>query len=85
MEKRYDFSFMREYAQIYNVTDEELSKIFYCGTSKVKYVLDGEILLKESLVEDICIDFKCKNYEEFKKQIEDKIASSQVKKMSLKL
>lgn len=81
-EKRYDFSFMKEYQKLYEVSDLELAHIFKCGTKKVQDVLSGKIKIKESILEDILYDIGFSSYEAYKENIEKKITR---KKEVLKL
>ena len=76
-EKRYSFSFMKEYQELYEITEIDLANIFHCGTKKVQKVLDGEILLKESLVEEILYEQGYNSYEKYKENIENKIKRKQ--------
>ena len=81
-EKRYDLSFMKEYQELYEISDLELARIFKCGTKKVPDVLSGKILIKESLMEEILYELSFSSYEKFKENIQNKINR---KKQVLKL
>lgn len=72
-EKRYDFSFMKEYQELYEVSDLELASIFKCGTKKVQDVISGKIKIKESVVEEILYDIGFSSYEKYKENIQNKI------------
>ena len=72
-EKRYDFSFMKEYQELYEVSDLDLAYIFKCGTKKVQDVLSGKIKIKESLLEEILYDISYKSYDAYKEDILKKI------------
>jgi hypothetical protein len=81
-EKRYDLSFMREYADLYEMTDAQLSKMFNCGTNAVKKLLSGEIKIKEPVMEEILYEIGYKNFDDFKQTILNKI---ELKKTNIKL
>ena len=72
-EKRYDFSFMKEYQELYEVSDLELARIFKCGIKKVQDVITGKILIKESVLEDILYDISFRSYDAYKEYIMNKI------------
>lgn len=68
-EKYYNLSFMKEYVSLYNINRTKLCELFYCGVNKIDDVLDGKIWMKETLMTDLYVEFKVKNFLEFKAKI----------------
>lgn len=80
MEKKYDLSFMKEYAELYNLSDLELSNMFkidgrvVIGYNAIKKYLSGEKQISESIMEEILYELNYKDFESFKAGILKKIA-----------
>lgn len=73
METRYDLSFMKEYAELYNIKNEQLAQKFGCGISIVPKILSGELKVKEHAMEEIAYEFGYSDYDKFKEDILKKI------------
>ena len=78
-ERRYDLSFMKEYAELYNLTDMDISNMLkidgrvVIGFNAVKNYLSGEKRIRESIMEEILYELGYKDYESFKNDILRKI------------
>ena len=70
---KYDLSFIKEYAQLYNLNKQQLSTKFHCGVGRVDEILDGKLLVSESFIDEIAYEFGAKNYEDLKEKIAKKI------------
>ena len=67
--KCYNLSFMYEYVNLYNIKKQQLSELFSCGINKVDDVLSGKIWIKENLMSDLYIEYRVRNFPEFKAKI----------------
>lgn len=67
--ERYDLSFIKEYAEIYGISNKELAAKFHCGIKIVDKILNGELKVKAGPLEEIIYEFGYDNYENFKNGI----------------
>ncbi len=73
METRYDLSFMKEYADLYGIKNEQLAQKFQCGISIIPKILSGELKVKEHAMEEIAYEYGYGSYDKFKEGILQKI------------
>ena len=71
--KKYDLSFIKEYAKLYNLNSQQLSNKFHCGVGRVNDILEGKLLISESIIDEIAYEFGAQNYNDLKDKITKKI------------
>lgn len=69
----YNLSFLKEYAYLYNLSDKYLSSKLHCGIGKVNDILNGKLLIKEKIIDDIAYEFDSNNIDDFYNKINEKI------------
>ena len=83
-ERRYDLSFMKEYAELYNLTDMDISNMLkidgrvVIGYNAIGKYLSGEKKIRESVMEEILYELGYKTYEDFKNDILSKIKNKKL-------
>ena len=71
--KKYDLSFIKEYAKLYNLNSQQLSNKFHCGVGRVNDILEGKLLISETIIDEIAYEFGAQNYDDLKDKITKKI------------
>ena len=84
-EKYYNLSFMKEYVDLYNIRKDNLAQIFSCGLKKVDEILNGNIWIKESIMSDVYIEYRVKDFSEFKEKILNYIKKYKLNDLKTKL
>ena len=61
---KYNLSFLKEYVFLYNLTLNEVSQKLHCGIGKVDDVLNGNLLINESIIDEIAYEFNSNDFED---------------------
>ena len=68
-----DLSLLKEYIKLFGYPKRNLIELLHCGDSALEKILNGELLVKDSLLWELYSEFHTKNYDEFKASINQKI------------
>ena len=66
---RYNLSFIKEYADLYNLSIKQLSTKLHCGVGKVDDILNGKLLIKETIIDEIAYEFNANNFDDLYNKI----------------
>ena len=68
-----DLSFFEEYIEKCNYSKNRLARLLNCGALALEKVLEGKIMVRDSLLWEVYSEFHVKKYEELKQAINERI------------
>ncbi len=71
--KRYELIFLKEYISLYNLSDEDIVKIFKLDIDLIKRAINGEVLLSEDNMDVLLSELNYDSFISFQKDILQKI------------
>lgn len=74
---KYNLSFLKEYVILYNIPIDELAEKLHCGMGKINDILEGKLLINESIIDDIVYEFNAKDINDLYIKINEKIESNE--------